>query len=111
MMSRLCVCGVCVRLCLHLCIFTVVLAPPPHTTRARRDRPHVSMVPADKNASRVAFEGWITAEGAKHLLALCGQDYETLKQRAHTRQHRSVELAGARLSMTIRNQVCNLHNT
>ena len=36
---------------------------------------------------------------------MCGHDYEALKQRAHTRQHRSFELQNTRLSMTIRNSV------
>lgn len=98
------------------------------TSMTDSDRPHINMVPTDKNASRVAFEGWLTVDAAKHLLQLAGayrcccclcllllqaerswcttgQDYEALKQRAHTRQHKSFELSSASISVTIHNQV------
>lgn len=68
------------------------------------DRPHVNMVPSDKNNSRVAMEGWITADEARRLLATCGHDYDALKGKAHTRQHKSFQL-NATISMKITNQV------
>ena len=44
----------------------------------------------DGNASRSAIEGWVTHEQANRILAMAGQDYETLKAAAKERGFRPV---------------------
>lgn len=56
----------------------------------------------DKNAGRVAVEGWITSEFAKKLFGDSGQSLEDLKQRATTKTFRPVNL-GAKATFTIKN--------
>ncbi|HEV8150559.1 MAG TPA: M28 family metallopeptidase [Gemmatimonadales bacterium] len=51
------------------------------------------LVTPDKNMSRSGIEGWITLEQAKALLALAGQDFDSLKARAATRDFAPVPLA------------------
>src|SRR4029079_12095937 len=60
------------------------------------------LVTPDKNMSRVNIEGWITTDAAKKLLAMCGQDFETLKKQARTREFKPVPL-GLKASMAIKN--------
>jgi Zn-dependent M28 family amino/carboxypeptidase len=62
------------------------------------------LVTPDKNLSRVAIEGWITAEEGKRVLKLAGQDFDALKKQAATREFKPVPL-GVSASMTIRNQL------
>jgi Zn-dependent M28 family amino/carboxypeptidase len=58
----------------------------------------------DANASRSAAEGWITAEQAKALFAMAGQDFEALKKRAATRSFAPVPL-GVTASVALENTV------
>ena len=60
------------------------------------------LVTPDKNMGRAAIEGWITLDQAKKLLQMAGQDFDTLKKRAATREFKPVAL-GVTASMTIRN--------
>jgi Zn-dependent M28 family amino/carboxypeptidase len=60
------------------------------------------LVTPDKNMGRAAIEGWITLDQAKVLMSLAGQDFETLKRQAATRDFKPVPL-GITASMTIRN--------
>ncbi len=62
------------------------------------------LVTADKNMSRVNIEGWITTDTAKKILKLGGQDFDTLKQQARTREFRPVPL-GLKASMAIKNKL------
>jgi Zn-dependent M28 family amino/carboxypeptidase len=60
------------------------------------------LVTPDRNMARSAVEGWITLDQAKALFAMAGQDFDTLKARAATREFRPVPL-GVTASVTIRN--------
>ena len=60
------------------------------------------LVTPDKNMSRAAIEGWIALDQAKKLLKSAGQDFDTLKKRAATRDFKPVPL-GVTASMTIKN--------
>ena len=50
------------------------------------------LVTPDKNASRSDVEGWITLDQAKELFAMAGQDFDSLKARAATRDFKPVPL-------------------
>jgi Zn-dependent M28 family amino/carboxypeptidase len=50
------------------------------------------LVSADKNASRVAVEGWLTLDAAKKLFAAAGQDYAAQKAAAARRDFKPVAL-------------------
>ena len=67
------------------------------------------LVTADKNLSRSAIEGWITLEQAKALFAQAGQDFDTLKARAATREFQPVPL-GVTASLTISNALRTLNS-
>jgi Zn-dependent M28 family amino/carboxypeptidase len=60
------------------------------------------LVTPDKNMGRVAIEGWITLDQSQKLLQLAGQDFDTLKKRAATREFKPVPL-GVTATITIRN--------
>ena len=60
------------------------------------------LVTQDKNLGRSSIEGWITLDRAKALLALAGQNFDSLKARAATREFTPVPL-GVSASVTIRN--------
>src|SRR5579864_4571673 len=60
------------------------------------------LITPDKNMTRPAVEGWITLDKAKDVLKLAGQDFDTLKQQAATRDFKPVAL-GVTASMTIKN--------
>jgi Zn-dependent M28 family amino/carboxypeptidase len=60
------------------------------------------LVTPDKNMSRAAIEGWIPLEQGKKLLKAAGQDFDTLKALAATRDFTPVPL-GFTASMTIKN--------
>ena len=62
------------------------------------------LVTPDKNMNRASIEGWITLERGKMLLKMAGQDFDTLKQRAATREFTPVPL-GVTASMTIHNEL------
>jgi Zn-dependent M28 family amino/carboxypeptidase len=56
-------------------------------------RENFDLVTADKNASRVAVEGWLTLDTAKQLLSAAGQNFDTLKAAAVTKQFKPVALS------------------
>jgi Zn-dependent M28 family amino/carboxypeptidase len=62
------------------------------------------LVTPDKNMSRAAIEGWITLDQAQKLMQMSGQNFDTLKQQAATREFKPVPL-GATASMTIKNKL------
>jgi Zn-dependent M28 family amino/carboxypeptidase len=57
-------------------------------------RENFDLVTPDKNASRVAVEGWMTLDFSKQLLAAAGQNFDTLKAAAVRRDFKPVPLAG-----------------
>jgi Zn-dependent M28 family amino/carboxypeptidase len=61
-----------------------------------------SLAAPDKNMSRATIEGWITADAAKKLFAMGGQDFEALKKQALSRDFRPVSL-GVKASIAIGN--------
>ncbi len=62
------------------------------------------LVTPDKNMSRAAIEGWIALDRAKDLLKMAGQDFDTLKKQAATRDFKPVAL-GVTASMAIHNKL------
>ncbi|MBW8866956.1 MAG: M28 family peptidase [Acidobacteria bacterium] len=60
------------------------------------------LVTPDKNMGRAAIEGWITLDQAQALLKSAGQDFDTLKKQAATRDFKPVPL-GVTASMKIDN--------
>jgi Zn-dependent M28 family amino/carboxypeptidase len=60
------------------------------------------LVTPDKNMGRAAIEGWITLDAAKKLLKLGGQDFDTLKKQATSRDFKPVPL-GLKASLGIHN--------
>jgi Zn-dependent M28 family amino/carboxypeptidase len=60
------------------------------------------LITPDKNMTRPAIEGWIALDKAKALLKLAGQDFDTLKKQAATRDFTPVAL-GVTASMTVKN--------
>ena len=62
------------------------------------------LVTPDKNMGRVAIEGWMTLDQARQLMAMSGQDFDTLKKQAATREFKAVPL-GTRASITLHNKL------
>ncbi|MEO8450368.1 MAG: M28 family metallopeptidase [Gemmatimonadota bacterium] len=62
------------------------------------------LVTPDKNMGRSAIEGWISLDQAKAVLAMAGQNFDSLKARAATREFKPVPL-GLTASMTIKNKL------
>jgi Zn-dependent M28 family amino/carboxypeptidase len=60
------------------------------------------LITPDKNMGRSSIEGWLSLDAAKKLLAMAGQDFDTLKKQALTRDFRPVPL-GLQASVAIRN--------
>jgi Zn-dependent M28 family amino/carboxypeptidase len=58
----------------------------------------------DKNMSRLPIEGWVTLEQTKKLFAMAGQDFDTLKAQALTREFKPVPL-GVAASLTLHNTI------
>jgi Zn-dependent M28 family amino/carboxypeptidase len=56
----------------------------------------------DNNMGRVGVEGWVTLDKAKEMLAASGQDFDTLKKAALSKDFRPVALNG-KASFTVRN--------
>ncbi len=65
-------------------------------------REKFDLVTPDKNMSRANIEGWITLDAAKKIVKLGGQDFDTLKKQARTREFKPVPL-GLKASMAIKN--------
>jgi len=63
------------------------------------------LITPDKNIGRVEVEGWIPLEQAHELFKMTGQDYDTLKRDASTREFKPVEFdvtASVRINNTLR---------
>src|SRR3954468_7670393 len=60
------------------------------------------LVTPDKNMKRAAIEGWITADAARKILSMGGQDFDALKKQALTREFKPVPL-GLKASLAIHN--------
>ena len=60
------------------------------------------LVTPDKNMGRTVIEGWITTDQGRKLLQTAGQDFDTLKKQAATRDFRPVPL-GVTASITLHN--------
>ena len=48
------------------------------------------LVTPDKNMGRASIEGWITLDQARKLFKMAGQDFDTLKKQAATREFKPV---------------------
>lgn len=65
----------------------------------------LDLVTDDKNMGRAAVEGWLSLDAAKKVLSMAGQDFDTLKTQALSRDFRPVPLglsASIGISNTIR---------
>ncbi|HEY5911838.1 MAG TPA: M20/M25/M40 family metallo-hydrolase [Verrucomicrobiae bacterium] len=58
----------------------------------------------DKNLSRTAIEGWLTEEWAGKLCAAAGFDFQTLKQRATSKDLKPIPL-GLKASFSVKNKI------
>jgi Zn-dependent M28 family amino/carboxypeptidase len=67
------------------------------------------LVTPDKNMSRANVEGWISLDQAKAMLARAGQDFDTLKKLAATREFKPVPL-GLTASITLKNTLRNVES-
>ncbi len=62
------------------------------------------LVTPDKNMSRAEVEGWITLDQAKALFTMAGQNFDSLKAHAMTREFKPVPL-GVTASLNIQNKL------
>ncbi|MEQ8762312.1 MAG: M28 family metallopeptidase [Planctomycetota bacterium] len=62
------------------------------------------LVSADGNASRCAFEGWLSGEAANRVLGLAGLDVQKAKKKALEKSFQPIPL-GATASITIQNEI------
>jgi Zn-dependent M28 family amino/carboxypeptidase len=63
----------------------------------------------DKNMGRVGVEGWITTDKAKELFTASGQDFDTLKKAAVTKDFKPVPL-NARANITVKNTIREINS-
>lgn len=76
----------------------------PFTVVQGKTAEQFDLVTPDKNMSRAAIEGWITAEQATALFAMAGQNFDTLYARAATKTFQPVPL-GVTASVTLNNEL------
>ena len=62
------------------------------------------LVTPDKNMGRSAVEGWITLDQARALFKMAGQDFDSLKAKAATREFAAVPL-GVTASVSLKNSL------
>ena len=62
------------------------------------------LVTPDKNMGRASIEGWLSLDAAKRLLKMGGQDFDSLKKQAVTRDFKPVPL-GLKASLAIKNKL------
>jgi len=67
-------------------------------------RENFDLQSADKNASRVPVQGWLTLSKAKEFFAQAGHDFEALKQSALKKDFKPVPL-GAKANFEIKNKL------
>jgi Zn-dependent M28 family amino/carboxypeptidase len=65
------------------------------------------LITPDKNMGRAAIEGWLSLDAAKKIFAMAGQDFDTLKRQAITREFRPIPL-GLTASMAVKNTMRRL---
>ena len=70
-------------------------------------REKFDLVTPDKNMGRAAIEGWITLDAAKRILKMAGQDFDTLKKQALSRDFKPVPL-NLKASLAVRNTLRTL---
>jgi Zn-dependent M28 family amino/carboxypeptidase len=71
---------------------------------ASHGRENFDLQSADRNASRVPVQGWLTLGKAKDFFAQAGHDFEALKQSALKKDFKPVPL-GAKASFEIKNKL------
>ena len=76
----------------------------PFTVVQGRASEQFDLVTPDKNMSRSEVEGWITLDQAKALFAMAGQNFDSLKAHAATREFKPVPL-GVTASIKIENKL------
>jgi Zn-dependent M28 family amino/carboxypeptidase len=74
---------------------------------ASNAREHFDLQAPDRNAGRLAVEGWITLERARKLFAAGGFDFDTLKKAAVQKDFKPVAL-GSKASFSIHNALRQL---
>jgi Zn-dependent M28 family amino/carboxypeptidase len=87
------------------CVFIVHETGPagyPFAVIERMGDERWNLVAPDKDMSRPAVEGWITADAARRVFKLAGKDFDELKRQAVTRTFRPVAM-GITASMALRN--------
>ena len=62
------------------------------------------LVAKDKNMSKASVEGWLSLEAAKAIFAMAGQDFDSLKKQALSRDFKPVPL-GMKASIGLRNKM------
>jgi Zn-dependent M28 family amino/carboxypeptidase len=67
------------------------------------------LVTPDKNMGKVSVESWISVDAARKLLQMAGQDLDTLKQQAATREFKPVPL-GLTASMTLQTKLRTINS-
>jgi len=67
------------------------------------------LVTPDKNMSRASIEGWISLDQAKALFAMAGQNFDSLKAKAATREFSPVPL-GVAASVTLNNKLRTINS-
>ena len=70
-------------------------------------REKFDLVTPDKNMGRAAIEAWITLDAAKRILKMAGQDFDTLKKQALSRDFKPVPL-NLKASLAVRNTLRTL---
>lgn len=66
--------------------------------------PNFSLVTEDGNASRCAFESWITLDTARKIFEAAGKNYDELKESAEKPGFRAVPL-GSKANLTVENRI------
>ena len=74
----------------------------PFTVVQGKTAEQFDLVTPDRNMGRSAVEGWITLDQAKALFTMAGQDFDSLRARAATREFTPIPL-GVAAGVTLRN--------
>ena len=83
---------------------TIPAAYPWQVVKSSWSRENFELDNPDKNMGAVSARSWITLDVAKKLLAGCGQDFDTLKKSAVTKEFKPVAL-NAKANIDIKQQV------
>jgi len=87
-----------------LIIHETVEAGYPFAVVQGRTAEQFDLVTPDKNMGRSGVEGWITLDQAKALFTMAGQDFDSLKAKAATKEFAPVPL-GVTASVALRNKL------